>query len=53
MGQTVYAAANPPKRLWTAPLAGHNDLAAHGAIEEAIAFVRERAWMGQVITGAT
>ena len=53
MGQAVYAAANTPKRLWTAPLAGHNDLAAFGAIDEAIAFVRKGAWMAQVTTGVT
>lgn len=41
MGQAVFATANQPKRLWTAPEAGHNDLAGFGAIEEAIAFVRE------------
>lgn len=43
MGQAVFAAANQPKRLWTAPQGGHNDLAAFGAIKEAIAFVREEA----------
>ena len=42
MGEAVFAAANPPKRLWRAPLAGHNDLGAHGAINEAIAFVSEK-----------
>lgn len=41
MGQTVFSAANHPRRLWTAPEAGHNDLVAFGAITEAIAFIRD------------
>lgn len=41
MGQAVFAAANQPKRLWTAPKGGHNDLAVFGAMKAAIAFVLE------------
>ncbi len=44
MGQAVFAAANQPKRLWVAPQGGHNDLAAFGAIEEVVSFVRKEAW---------
>ena len=40
MGRAVFEAANHPKRLWTTPEAGHNDLADFGAIAEAILFVR-------------
>ena len=38
MGRAVFEAANQPKRLWSAPQGGHNDLARFGAIAEAIAF---------------
>lgn len=41
MGQAVFAAANQPKRLWTAPEAGHNNLAAYEVIEMTIVFVLE------------
>ena len=44
MGQTVLAAANQPKRLWTVAEEAHNDLVTFGAINEAIAFVRKEAW---------
>ncbi len=44
MGQAVFEAANQPKRLWVAPQGGHNDLAAFGAIEEVVSFVRKEAW---------
>ena len=43
MGRTVFEAANQPKRLWSAPQGGHNDLARFGAIAEAIAFARATA----------
>ncbi len=52
MGRAVLAAANQPKRLWTAPGAGHNDLAAFGAFEEAIAFVRGDEWTDETMQGA-
>ena len=53
MGQTVFAAANQPKRLWTAPQGGHNDLAAFGATQEAIAFVRQEAWTARQVRKTT
>ena len=57
MGQAVFAAANQPKRLWVAPQGGHNDLAAFGAIEEVVSFVRKEAWTarrtGKEMRGAT
>ena len=53
MGQAVFTAANQPKRLWTAPEAGHNDLAAFGATQEAVAFVRKEAGTaGRTMRGA-
>jgi uncharacterized protein len=38
-GRELLAAAPPPKELWVAPEAGHNDLVSFGVIEAAIAFV--------------
>ncbi len=40
MGRAVFAAAPEPKEYWLAAQAGHDDLAAVGAIEAAAAFVR-------------
>lgn len=43
MGSRLFAAATMADRqFWTAAGAGHNDLAEHGAIEYAIAFVTDR-----------
>ncbi len=42
MGVRLRDAATAPVELWNAPGAGHNDLAEHGAIEQATEFVRRR-----------
>jgi fermentation-respiration switch protein FrsA (DUF1100 family) len=39
-GRRLFAAANEPKEIWTAPAAGHNDLAHHGALDVAVDFIR-------------
>jgi hypothetical protein len=41
-GRRLFAAANGPKEIWTAPDAGHNDLALHGALDVAADFLRRR-----------
>jgi uncharacterized protein len=41
-GRRLFAAANEPKEIWTAPDAGHNDLALYGALDVAVDFVRRR-----------
>lgn len=42
MGRELAAAARAPVELWEAPGAGHNDLSAAGAIEEAVRFLARR-----------
>lgn len=42
MGREIAAAARAPVELWEAPGAGHNDLGAAGAIEEAARFLARR-----------
>ena len=39
MGKRILAAATAPKELWHVAESGHNDLADHGAVEAAAAFV--------------
>jgi fermentation-respiration switch protein FrsA (DUF1100 family) len=39
MGRRLAAAARAPAEVWEAPLAGHNELGAHGAIAAAAAFL--------------
>ncbi|MBY0331830.1 MAG: alpha/beta hydrolase [Acetobacteraceae bacterium] len=39
MSRRLAAAARPPVEVWEAPLAGHDELRAHGAIEAAAAFL--------------
>ena len=39
MSSQVFAAANQPKQLWTAPQAGHEDLMRFGAFDAVTAFV--------------
>lgn len=41
MGQTLYAAAREPKRLWTVEAAGHDDLLEHGMGDAVTAFIHE------------
>jgi uncharacterized protein len=41
-GRRLFAAANEPKEIWTAPDGGHNDLALYGALDVAVDFVRRR-----------
>ena len=40
MSRRLAAAARPPTEVWEAPLAGHDELRAHGAIEAAAGFLR-------------
>lgn len=42
MGRALADKAGTRAELWQAPLAGHNDLALHGAVEAAVAFVARR-----------
>jgi hypothetical protein len=39
MGRRLAAAARAPAPVWEAPLAGHNELGEHGAVEAAAAFL--------------
>ena len=41
-GRRLLAAAPQPKEAWFAPLAGHNDLAAWGALDAAVDFIERR-----------
>mgnify|MGYP002780339786 CR=1 FL=1 len=41
MSRRLAAAATPPAETWEAPLAGHDELRAHGAIEAAAAFLAQ------------
>ena len=41
-GERLFALAREPKRLVRFPKAGHNDLDAHGATEEAQQFIHEQ-----------
>lgn len=41
MSKQVYATATAPKRLWVASGAGHNDLGAAGAMNQAASFLRD------------
>ena len=47
MGRTLFAAANEPKQLWTAPEAGHETLMAHGAADVVVEFVRNHVAAGR------
>jgi uncharacterized protein len=49
LGRTLFDAAPPPKEGWFAPQAGHENLAAFGALEAAVAFVERR--VGLAATG--
>ena len=42
-GDALFAAAPEPKERWLAPDGGHEDLARHGALDAAIAFIERRA----------
>lgn len=42
LGRALYAAAPEPKEIWVAPEGGHEDLARHGALDAALAFLRRR-----------